>query len=711
MRRMQACIYAFTCMCIGYLCSVMRRELPASLDFQDSKKEIITLNLSSTTEEQFSTRTTNLSASMVTNLSANNTHNVNTFAAKQLGPHPYQWIHPQKTGSSFANALFALTCPEQHSDIESSRTHDGVSKFEVQAERGIPGIGKRCRSKWVKPHRPQLVIGDHYSWSTNSGPSSTFVSLRSPANRLRSWVAFYGGSAFRCESLIGKSKFEVPHAGPGFSKWSYLHMLSDVKSISESSTLQACQRLSRSAWIGLTDYFEASVCLLHHMHPHAGHPKEMWNMRPTKGVRSKSITDDSCPSLFQKQAAKIFPHDKAIYLCGVSKFVQDIRDFAPSCGRLVQAISPYEYDESRALLNSLLQINGSGSEGSLLRTSTNYVRPFDKMDVQPHGAVRSSDYMHSNARSCATINFIHIGKTGGTYLESLLDKQYELKRGTKMRLKAHSHSFLLGDAKSARDCYTFFVRDPVERWVSGFLSRMRLGCPSHCHYVQTERLAFVRYPTPNALAEALCTSDNMAYWAENAIEHTRHAFTHYLPDLEQNLDKIVFVGSLSNFTADAHAMIMLAGDRIPVKTDKWQRGSGPDQKTRRAEINQMHQNPASLQHYTQLSIKARCILEEWLSGDFDILDKLKERGLIKESFPRKCAMPKGSVQVGSNRSEFPVCRQGHKSVVRRIRDQRSLIASLIKKGKKKLVLDTIKGCDCQAITRHLEAGDLWKYST
>ena len=81
-------------------------------------------------------------------------------------------------------------------------------------------------------------------------------------------------------------------------------------------------------------------------------------------------------------------------------------------------------------------------------------------------------------REGAKTHFIHIGKTGGTAIKKLL---------ARTKISFHSHGFLLGKGDPG-DTYVFFVRDPVERWVSGYLSRLRQGCPAHFHLGTKEEL-------------------------------------------------------------------------------------------------------------------------------------------------------------------------------------------------------------------------------
>merc|ERR1719461_1821323 len=97
-------------------------------------------------------------------------------------------------------------------------------------------------------------------------------------------------------------------------------------------------------------------------------------------------------------------------------------------------------------------------------------------------------------RTCNTTRFIHIGKTGGTHLINMwntavyaasaagyngpLGANFETcVRDWRQCIPFHNYSW---DDAFPDDCFYFFVRDPVDRWVSGFLSRLRKGCPSSC---------------------------------------------------------------------------------------------------------------------------------------------------------------------------------------------------------------------------------------
>jgi len=97
------------------------------------------------------------------------------------------------------------------------------------------------------------------------------------------------------------------------------------------------------------------------------------------------------------------------------------------------------------------------------------------------------------------------------------------------------------------------VRDPIERFVSGFNSRLRQGAPAHqSAWLPQEKIAFECFQTPNELAESLSSLDKWQRAASNlamhSINHVRHPLKTWLhnPDfLERHKERIIFIGLLS----------------------------------------------------------------------------------------------------------------------------------------------------------------------
>jgi hypothetical protein len=132
-----------------------------------------------------------------------------------------------------------------------------------------------------------------------------------------------------------------------------------------------------------------------------------------------------------------------------------------------------------------------------------------------------------------TLHFIHIGKTGGTAIKRALrranlaywreedaEKFPETPYG---RIELHDHSFRMRDVPP--DDYAFFcLRDPVDRFMSAFYSRLNKGQPRYyVEWTDAERQAFEAFPVPQRLASALAVDDgderSLAEWALRNIRH------------------------------------------------------------------------------------------------------------------------------------------------------------------------------------------------
>lgn len=139
------------------------------------------------------------------------------------------------------------------------------------------------------------------------------------------------------------------------------------------------------------------------------------------------------------------------------------------------------------------------------------------------------------------IHFLHIRKTGGNALKAALRPIAE-----EYRLVIHDHHTTLRDIPPG-ERVAFAVRDPVDRFVSGFNSRLRMGRPLlNSKWSTAEAEAFAQFRTPNELAEALTSpAREAALNAMRDIAHVRTSFADTLgsrDDVLERLEDIVWIG-------------------------------------------------------------------------------------------------------------------------------------------------------------------------
>jgi len=99
-------------------------------------------------------------------------------------------------------------------------------------------------------------------------------------------------------------------------------------------------------------------------------------------------------------------------------------------------------------------------------------------------------------------HMLHVPKTGGTAVMEALQpfaRQHDLV--------FEAHEVTLADIPARHRAFAF-LRHPVDKFVSGFNSRLRCGQPRYSvEWTPSEARAFAHFSTPNALAEALTSSD------------------------------------------------------------------------------------------------------------------------------------------------------------------------------------------------------------
>jgi hypothetical protein len=158
----------------------------------------------------------------------------------------------------------------------------------------------------------------------------------------------------------------------------------------------------------------------------------------------------------------------------------------------------------------------------------------------------------------------------------------------------------------------FVVRDPVDRFVSGFNSRLREGKPRYyTPWTAAERVAFSHYSSPESLGRALSSEDvaerAQAYTAMSVIRHVRDSYWDWFGNweyLESRADDILLIQWFPDLTATFPRLRQLLGlpETVALPSD---------------DLN-THRSPADVDK--TLSDVARANLERWYGRDYAFID-------------------------------------------------------------------------------------------
>ena len=198
-------------------------------------------------------------------------------------------------------------------------------------------------------------------------------------------------------------------------------------------------------------------------------------------------------------------------------------------------------------------------------------------------------------------HFLHIGKTGGTAVKHALAPMAE-RHG----IVLHRHGTRLADLPRGERAF-FFLRDPLDRFVSAFHSRRRRGRPRvDIAWSEAERAAFERFETPNALAEAIAT-DPAARAAMGGIRHVCWPQARWTGTPQALLSRradVLMAGRCETLHRDATRLSGLLGLDEPLRLPL-------------DDLN-AHRNPPGIDRH--LSDAARDALRAWYARDYAVLE-------------------------------------------------------------------------------------------
>ena len=251
-------------------------------------------------------------------------------------------------------------------------------------------------------------------------------------------------------------------------------------------------------------------------------------------------------------------------------------------------------------------------------------QPTHRMQVPDTGR-RAGGAPRPGAPESPPVQFLHIGKTGGTAFRDAVGRAKEYRAGKAQPVRAvhlHGHDTRLRDIPSGEEF--FFLRDPASRFVSAFVSafnsRRRWGRPRYFRpWSAQELIAFRRFDTPDRLASAVSSGDAgeraAARAAMRGIRHVRKSYWQRVESEEyflSRLDDLFFIGFQPDLAADFEILKSRLG--LPAGL------SLPDDPVR------SHRSPRNLER--TLGETARANLHAWYEEDFRFV-ALRER-VIRE---------------------------------------------------------------------------------
>lgn len=140
------------------------------------------------------------------------------------------------------------------------------------------------------------------------------------------------------------------------------------------------------------------------------------------------------------------------------------------------------------------------------------------------------------------VAFIHIGKTGGTYVKEVIKASGAAGFGG-VHLPGHIPLKEAISEYGAGLKFGFVYRDPMARYSSGFYSRLRMGRPLRQVIWNAEEAAtFGFFATANDMAEALdCADERMrsaAIYGLQAIRHLKRGYGFHFGTVDAFLEKV-----------------------------------------------------------------------------------------------------------------------------------------------------------------------------
>jgi hypothetical protein len=229
---------------------------------------------------------------------------------RNLASGAIEWLHIPKTGTSFGNTLVSTFCnlPTDTVWVKASSATD----IPPDCLKIFRDEGSKVRRRWP--------IGDHVSLEGRTVPElqKVFTMIRSPGTRLLSAFHFVTHNTSRKNATEEEvcqyvSRSQIAHTsmsaqvkmvvGKAMSLRGNWHTFENPNIASIEDAELGCRNLEIMAFVGISDYWEASICLFHSQYGGEMSDADMLNVRPGRyakdGLTSVDCNDERDNHLFE----------------------------------------------------------------------------------------------------------------------------------------------------------------------------------------------------------------------------------------------------------------------------------------------------------------------------------------------------------------------------------------------------------------------------
>lgn len=204
-----------------------------------------------------------------------------------------EWLHIPKAGTSFGNTLLLWACPALDPQQLWWPIRPGQPRPPVSCmEKFRPGFGRHVSLEgrtqgelrrvvaMLRSPGARLVSLHHYLRTQHNPSYRSRLGITPSATNategdICSWLASSRWAADAQGAMV-KTIAGVPRGWhPGLQKYSF----PDAEQPPQALVREACRRLQLFMFVGITDYWHASVCLFHAQHGGVVRPVELENVR------------------------------------------------------------------------------------------------------------------------------------------------------------------------------------------------------------------------------------------------------------------------------------------------------------------------------------------------------------------------------------------------------------------------------------------------